>query len=423
MLGLILKQSWPLFLGMFFLMLGNGLQGTLISWRAAFEGFSPNVAGLIGTGYYIGFLLGSRVTQTLVLRVGHIRVFAALASLASTAILVQVLYISPVSWFLMRLLTGFCFAGTYVIVEGWLNEASDNRTRGSTLSFYLFVSYGGLAAGQGLMNSADPTSMTLFILTSILLSFALIPVLIARISAPEMGQQDSISLLSLIKQAPAGTASIFFSAIAHGAMFAMGAVYAVGAGLSISQTTAFMGIFIALGALAQFPLGWLSDRIDRRIVVVGASLVAAVMSLVLIKLTPGQSLFFLAYGVVGAASLPIYSLGLAHTNDRLPPEQMTSASSALVLLMGVGAILGPLSVGYLLEALGPNGFFIHLAVAHIVIVGIVAVMMLNRDAVADADQTPHQAVPSDPTPVAIEAIAQEAEDYLEEEALMRDEWD
>jgi len=171
----ILKSTWSLFLGMSFLMLGNGLQGTLISWRANHEGFSSSTTGWIMTAFYLGFLAGSLLTIKLIQRVGHVRVFAALASMASTAVLVQILVITPSSWMLMRLVTGFCFAGTYVIVESWLNERANNETRGQVLSFYMFVSYAGLSGGQWLFNVADPTNFSLFLLVSILLSFALVP--------------------------------------------------------------------------------------------------------------------------------------------------------------------------------------------------------------------------------------------------------
>ena len=184
MIASILKNTWPLFLGMAFLMLGNGLQGTLVSWRATYEGFSPSVTGWIMTGYYAGFLAGSMYTPYLISGVGYIRVFAALASLASTAVLIQILFINPQVWFAMRLLTGFCFAGTYVIVESWLNAASTNKTRGQMLSFYMLVSFGGMAGGQWLLKLSHPSGFSLFILASILLSLALVPVLSAFIKAP-----------------------------------------------------------------------------------------------------------------------------------------------------------------------------------------------------------------------------------------------
>ncbi len=415
MLTDIFKKTWPLFLGMAFLMLGNGLQGTLISWRATFEGFSPTTTGWIMTGYYTGFLAGSLYTPVLVSGVGYIRVFAALASLASTAVLIQVIFISPPVWFAMRLASGFCFAGTYVIAESWLNARSNNQTRGQTLSFYMLISFGGLAGGQWLLRAADPTGFQLFLLSSILLSLALVPILIRRTEVPEAVVEERISVKKLIKIAPAGVFSIFFSAIAHGAMFAMGAVFAVKAGMTVAQTALFMSAFITTGALGQWPLGWLSDQIDRRWVMLLSSLVGALLCAWLSQLDVGSGAFIIVFALLGVVSLPLYSLSVAHTNDRLDPDQMTAASSTIILTLGFGSILGPILAGLLLNTLGATGFLIHLAVTHLVIVIGLAIFILQRDAVPEEEQTQYQVIPPRSTPVAMEALAHEAEESMAEE--------
>lgn len=410
----ILKSTWSLFLGMAFLMLGNGLQGTLISWRSNYEGFSSSTTGWIMTSFYIGFLAGSLLTIKLIRKVGHVRVFAALASLASTAVLVQVLVITPSSWLLMRLVTGFCFAGTYVIVESWLNERADNNTRGQVLSFYMFVSYAGLAGGQWLFNIADPANFSLFLLVSILLSFALVPVLITKIEAPEIVESESMSPRKLFKIAPAGVASIMLSSIIQGAMFGMGAVYAANAGMSISQTAIFMSVFIALGAFAHWPLGWLSDQIDRRIVVVGASISSVILSFILIGIDNQSTTFIIVYGLLGAMVIPVYSLGVAHTNDRLRPDQMTNASSTIVLLFGIGAAIGPISVGYILNILGNEFFLIYIGTINLVIAILVLYWIFRREAVPEEHQVDYQLVPSTPTAVAMDAtVAQDTEDTID----------
>ena len=414
MLTTVLKHTWPLFLAMALLMLGNGLQGTLVSWRATYEGFSPSTTGWIMTGYYAGFLAGSLYTPILVNGVGYIRVFAALASLASTAVLIQIIFIDPVVWFSMRMLTGFCFAGTYVIVESWLNASADNKSRGQMLSFYMLVSFGGMAGGQWLLNLAHPSGFSLFLLASILLSLALVPVLVTRIRVPEMEAEERIGTYELLKLAPAGVFSIFISGIAHGAMFSMGAVFAVKSGLSVSETALFMSSFIAVGALAQWPLGWLSDQIDRRLVILGSGILAALLSLLMLQFDSSDKAFFLVYAALGAVSLPIYSISVAHTNDRLKPEQMTSASSTIIMVLGFGSILGPTIAGYLLRQLGPEGFLIHIASAHALLALSMAWFIFKREAVAQEDQTHYQTVPARATVVAMEAIAQEAEESQEE---------
>ncbi len=405
-----LKKTWPLFLGMAFLMLGNGLQGTLISWRAAYEGFSPSTIGWIMTAYYVGFLGGSIYTPRLIQGVGHIRVFAALASLASAAVLVQILLITPSSWLLMRLLTGFCFAGTYVIVESWLNAGATNKNRGQVLSLYMIISFAGLAGGQFLMKAADPTHFALFLLSSILLSFALVPILISKTKAPEIIENETMGVRKLARIAPAGVAGIFISSIAQGAMFGMGAVYAVEAGMSISQIANFMGIFIVLGALFQWPMGWLSDQFDRRIIVVIASFSGVLLCIALLRLEINQHLFFIAYGLLGAMILPIYSIAVAHTNDRLKPEQMTNASSTIVLLFGIGATLGPISVGYILKIYGNSSYFIYLALVNLVTAIVIIYYIFQREAVAEEHQVDYQVVPKCATVVAMDAVAHGAEE-------------
>ena len=277
-----LKNTWPIFLGIIFLILGNGLQGTLTGWRATLEGFGPTVTGFVITGYSIGFLIGSLITPSLVSRVGHIRVFAALASLASASVLVQILYIHPVSWLVTRLVTGISFAGAFVIVESWLNARSTDRSRGQVLSIYMIVNFISMAGGQSLLLVADPANFELFVLASILLSLALVPVLISRVNAPEIHLQQKMGFVELFKHAPTGTLGVFLAGIAHGALYGMGAVYASRAGMSVAQTALFMSAFILLGALFQWPAGWLSDRLDRRIVIAGAAAISAFMSLVLV---------------------------------------------------------------------------------------------------------------------------------------------
>ena len=407
-----LKNTWSVFLGMAFLMLGNGLQGTLISWRANFEGFDPSTTGWIMTAFYLGFLIGSLYTTRLIRQVGHIRVFAALASLASTAVLIQILAINPSVWLIMRLVSGFCFAGIYVVVESWLNARSNNNTRGQVLSFYMFVSYAGLAGGQLLLKISDPSSFNLFLLTSILLSVALIPVLISRISAPVIEESESMSVRKLWGIAPAGVASIALNSIAQGAMFGMGAVYAANAGMNVNQTALFMSSFITLGALFHWPLGWLSDKIDRRIVILIASSLAVVISAILFKLDNQTTTFIIVFGLLGAFVLPIYSLGVAHTNDRLRPEQMTHASGTMVLLFGIGSAIGPLSVGYALTSFGNSFFFAYIGAIHIFSTLLIVLFIFQKEAVPEGDQVDYQLVPSKPTPIAMEALAEEAEEAM-----------
>ncbi len=412
MINNILKTTWPLFLGLAFLMLGNGLQGTLVSWRANFEGFSSSTTGWIMTAYYLGFLAGSLLTNKLIRQVGHIRVFAALASLASTAVLVQILLIDPIAWIIMRLITGFSFAGVYVVVESWLNARADNDSRGRILSLYMIVSYGGLAGGQLLFKVADPTTFNLFLLSSILLSVALIPLLVTRVTAPLEEESESMSISELFKTAHTGVVSITLTSIVSGVVLGMGAVYAANAGMSISQTAIFMSVFIAMGAVAQWPVGWISDNFDRRLVIVILCTLSVTLIAMLYKINPQSTAFIVLFGLFGATALPVYSLSIAHTNDRLRPEQMTSASSTMVLFSGIGAAAGPITVGYLLHAFGNMWFLLYLGAIHVLLGLLVLYFIIQRKAVPDDQQVDYQLMASRITPVGLEAVAIEAEESL-----------
>lgn len=412
MINNILKTTWPLFLGLAFLMLGNGLQGTLVSWRANFEGFSSSTTGWIMTSYYLGFLAGSLLTNKLIRQVGHIRVFAALASLASTAVLVQILFIDPFAWIIMRLVTGFSFAGVYVVVESWLNARADNDSRGRILSIYMIVSYGGLAGGQLLFKVADPTTFNLFLLSSILLSVALIPLLVSRVTAPLEEESESMSVSELFKIAHTGVVSITLTSIVSGVVLGMGAVYAANAGMSISQTATFMSVFIAMGAVAQWPVGWISDKFDRRLVIVILCALSVTLIAMLYRINPQSTAFVVIFGLFGATALPVYSLSIAHTNDRLRPEQMTSASSTMVLFSGIGAAAGPITVGYLLHAFGNVWFLLYLGGIHLLLGLLVLYFIFQRKAVPDDQQVDHQLMASRITPVGLEAVAIEAEESL-----------
>ena len=405
MLSQILKSTWPLFAGVCFLMLGNGLQGTLIGWRGAHEGFTGSTLGLIMSGYYVGFLLGSKFAQTIVEKVGHIRVFAAMASMASTAILLQVIIISEPVWFAMRVLTGFCFAGSYVVIESWLNSTATNVTRGGLFSIYMIVTFGSLTAGQWMFSLSDPAGYDLFLLASILLSFSLVPLLLTNSQTPDTGHQETMGVRKLYQVSPAGVAGLFLVGISQGVIFTMGAVYASKVGMNTGQIATFMSIMIAFGAVSQWPLGKISDMFDRRLVIILVSAFACLVCVVLLRIGPEHPYFMLLYGVFGGLNLPLYSLAVAHANDRLEPEQMVSASGTLVLVFGVGSILGPLSMGYILDYAGADSYFIQLAFIHAVLAVLVLGYLSQRARVPDEDQVQYHSVPPRATPVAMEAMA------------------
>jgi len=410
-------SCWALLLGAGLMMLGNGLQGSLLGLRATMEGFPTAITGVVMSGYFIGFLAGSTLAPKIVKRVGHIRVFAALASLASAAALLHVVFIDPVAWMAMRLVTGFSYAGLYVVAESWLNARSTNENRGQLLSVYMVVMLGGMAGGQLLLNVADPLGFALFILVSVLVSLALVPIALTAAPAPDFDTAAPVKLRELYRISPLGILGCMAVAVAHGAFFAMGAVYAEKLGLSLAGISIFMGLFMAGGVVLQWPIGRLSDRYDRRAVLTVVTFLAAAAALVaLLTASAGGLPFYAAIGLLGGMSLPIYSLCLAHTNDYLDPGQVVGASSALVLVTGLGAILGPLAAAAAMSTAGPAGFLWTIAAVHAGIGVFALYRMTRRPAVPVEDKVPHLDVSPRATSVAAAWAAQTVHAQMAEDA-------
>tara|TARA_Y100000741_G_scaffold364424_1_gene355396 strand:+ start:4791 stop:6035 length:1245 start_codon:yes stop_codon:yes gene_type:complete len=361
----VLRNTWALFFGFALICLGHGLQGTLIGVRSVLENFSYISTGIVVAGYYVGFLLGSILIPILLNRVGHIRVFAALASLASIAILLHSVFIDPYSWFLIRILTGISLSGIFVIMESWLNDKATNQTRGKLLSIYMIVTFVFLGLGQLLLNLSDPVKVDLFILVSVLLSFALLPILLSTTEQPNITNPKSFSIREFYVVSPLGFIGALFTGLSHSAVFGYGAVFAISKGLSVLDVSIFMIIITSFGALAQWPIGYFSDKIDRRIILVGATFIAAGLSiLITISSYISLTLFFILTAMFSSMCLPIYSLVVAHTNDFLQPDEFISASSVINKLLGMGSILGPIAVSSTMVIFGSNGFFIYLFIIH-----------------------------------------------------------
>jgi len=408
MLTVVMRSLWPLFLGIFFISLGNGLQGTLSSWRADYEGFSVITTGLVMSGFFVGAFASSLISPNQIKRTGQIRTYAAYASIASTAILIQLLFIEPPVWFVARFLSGFCIVGIMIIVEGWLNSISSNENRGQLFSIHMMVVWAGLAMGQGLFVVDSPAGVNLFLLASILLSISLIPILLTEIKAPEEELQESLGFKALWKASPSGVVTIGISGLASAGFFGVGTIYAIKSGLSISETALFMTLFIGFGALSQWPLGWLSDRIDRRKVILLCCSIVVGICVLLALFDFSKTIFLTLNGLIGASTLPLYSLGVAQTNDRLKPSQMVSASGTIVFVFSVFAALGPLTMSYFLKLFDSFGFLLYLSLVHLVIAVIVFVMMFINEDVDESDQSDFQVMAQRPSLVAMEVIAEEA---------------
>lgn len=388
-----IASMWALFTGVLAMMLGNGLQGTALGVRATSESFAVTVIGLIQAGYYVGFLVGSKFTVKALRKVGHIRVFAALASLASTSFVLPALFVNPLVWFTMRVLTGFCMAGLYVVIESWLNDQTEPENRGRTLSIYMVVTMSGVTGGQLLLNVADPGGFELFVIASVLVSIALVPMALSEASAPRLPAESKLKFSELFAIVPTGLITMFFSGAGAGAVFAIGPVYAAQIGMSTAQISLFMAAALVGSVLLQIPIGSLSDRLPRRGVMIGCALVTAAGSIFGVSTSTGNDAF-IAMFIIGAGSFPLYSLAIAYTNDWINAEQRVGASGFLVMVNGVGAIIGPLVASALISSSGDSGFFWSLALIHVLVATYLLIRIVVRDAVPVEDQSTYQPYPA-----------------------------
>lgn len=358
----IISNCWALFLGMGLIMLGNGLQMSLLGVRASIENFGTTITGFMMSGYFLGLIFGCNITPFLIRRVGHIRIFGALASLASVSILFQAIFIDPFIWWAMRLITGFSYAGLYIVAESWLNESATNRTRGKLFSLYMLISFGGMAGGQLMLNFSSPSGFELFLIVSLLISLAVIPILISATRAPQFEIMEKVSIIQLYRVSPLGVVGMVVSGMAIGAIYAMGPVFATNIGMSVKEVSFFMMMIILGGFLFQYPLGWLSDLVGRRKVIVLSCVLGAGLSIFAITLSPDDTIFFLMIAGVGGLSLPLYALCGVHINDYLNPAQMVAASGALVLLSSLGATLGSPLTAAAMDIFGSNSFYGSIAI-------------------------------------------------------------
>src|SRR5579862_3256022 len=358
----MIAATWPLLLGMGVLMLGAGLQGTLLGLRATLEGFPTPVTGAILSCYYVGYLLGTRTAPRLVRSVGHIRVFAALAAVASASILVQGSFVHPIPWAIMRLVSGVCFAGIYVVAESWLNDRASRSNRGTLLALYMVVLYIGLGLAQFLLVLANPRTPTLFMLVSVLISLAMVPIVVSAHQAPQVSVPLKVRFRDLYRNSPLGVVAVTISGMISSTIFSMGPVYAKLSGLGTSGVASFMAVSILSAVATQYPVGRLSDRIDRRTVIAIVCTIATLSagSIVFFKGMP-HALLLIMTAVFSGFILTLYSLSVSHVNDKLEPAQMVAASSALLSLNGTAAAIGPVLAGSLIGAFGPRAYFATLA--------------------------------------------------------------
>ena len=358
----VITTNWPLLLGMGVLMLGAGLQSTLLGLRATLDGFPTLVTGIVMSCYYVGYVLGTVIAPPLLRQLGHIRVFAALAAVASVAILIQGCFVNPWAWGAMRLLSGLCFAGIYVVAESWLNDRASRANRGRLFAMYMLILYVGLGAAQFLLILSDPRTPTPFMLVSVLISLAMVPIVVSAQQVPNHALPRKVRLWELYRNSPLGVVAVTVSGLISAIIFSMGPVYARLSGLETNSVATFMAVSILAAVVTQYPVGRLSDRMDRRTVIAGVCTLAMLVAAGIVAFPEMPHIVFLALAALFSGfALTLYSLSVSHVNDKLEPAQMVASSSTLLLLNGGAAAVGPMLAGSLMTAFGPRAYFATLA--------------------------------------------------------------
>jgi MFS family permease len=410
------SSAWALLLGMNLLMIGNGLQSTLLGVRGQMEGFGPFEMSLVMSAYFLGFLGGSRMAPEMIRRVGHVRVFAALASFISAVLILYPTFPYPWVWIIGRIIIGFCFSGVYVTAESWLNNAATNENRGQALSIYMIVQMLGLIIAQGLLLAADPSGFILFVIPSVLVSISFAPILLSISPTPAFEASKPMSLKQLATTSPLGFVGMFLLGGVFSAQFGMAAVYGAEIGLSISQISLFAATFYIGAMVLQYPLGWLSDRMDRRALVFLAASTCAGGAFLALAFSDDFTMLLISATLVGGMSNPLYSLLIAHTNDFLESDDMASASGGLVFINGVGAVSGPIIMGWLMSSFGPNGFFLFIAMLAVFLALYAAYRTTRRPSIAVEETGSYAPISPTSSPVAVEVAQEHAiEAYQDEE--------
>lgn len=396
----VLKTSWPLLLGVLLLLLGNGLQGTLLGIRGGIEGYDAATMSLVMSGYYVGFLIGSRRATVLIARVGHVRVFAALGSLISAAFILYAAVPQAWAWVMLRVLVGYSFAGVYVVAESWLNNAATNETRGQALSLYMIVQMVGIISAQGILNLADPGGYALFVIMSVLVSVAFLPILLTAGTAPPFQTTKPMSLRQLFRISPLGCIGTFLLGGVFAAIFGMASVFGTQAGMSVAQISVFVAAIYLGGLVCQYPIGWVSDRMDRRVLITGLTAAGAVGTAVGAFFIESYLATLLVGLVIGGVANPLYSLIIAYTNDFLQPSDMAAASGGLLFINGLGAMTGPVIIGAAMTRFGAGAFFAYVAALYAMI-ALYALYRMSKRPTPDETSSYAPVLPQ-ASPVALE---------------------
>lgn len=367
----LLQSVTALLFGVGLLLLGHGMLLTVVPLRAVSEAFTSLQIGLLGSAYYLGFAVGCLATPYVILRVGHIRTFAALIALAATSALILPLAIAFPTWFVARLLTGISLAGLFLVIESWLNDRASNENRGLVFAAYIAANYGAIAIGQLLVASGDSMSFQLFILAGMAIGLATIPVVLTRSAQPAPIALVRFRPVELFRNSPVGVVGVTMIGLATGAFWTLAAVFAVGSGLSGEEAALFVGVAVVGGVLAQWPLGRLSDNFDRRIILLALLLTSSVIGLGIAFLPLSNMAIIVGAFPLGATLLSCYSIAVAHAFDHADRSAFVETSAGLLFANGLGSMVGPIAASLLMGGIGPGGLFAFAAFAFVALAAFV----------------------------------------------------
>ena len=411
----IFKSSWALFSGYFVLMIAHGFQGNLLGVRSVIEEFNFLATGAMMSGYFVGYFAGANSIPKLVGKVGHIRVFAAFASMASLSILLHAVFVNPAVWTIGRFITGFSLVSIFIVMESWLNDRANNRTRGQLLSIYMTLTLTGISLGTLLLNFSSPEKYEPFILVSLLLSSALIPILLTKRKAPKFKKLGYIDIKGLYKTSPLATVSMFCTGIIHSALFSLGAVYAASMNFTIFEISLLLFLITIFGGIFQWPIGYYSDNSDRRVIIIFSTFCAAIFSILAIfasgtslqnmylatSLGVDKIMFFIYVSLYAGMAIPLFTLNLAYVNDYIPKEKFVAAGAGMQIIFAMGAMAGPFLCSLLMNKYGTNGFFVHLLFFHLII-GSFGLYRITKRSYTDNPESTFTPLPRNITPLGIE---------------------
>ena len=397
MLGQLVSIS-ALLLGSALLLFAGGMHSLILPVRGSAEGFTAVSLGLLGTGYAVGYVSGCLLAPRMVGAVGHIRTFGVVCAFAAIAILIQSLIVTPWSWIPVRAVSGFCFAGAAMIVESWLNDLAQPTTRGRIFGLYTMVNLAAVTAGQMSVSLGDAAGFGLFAICAIFYCLALVPTALSTQATPHPLTSVRLNLGMLWRNSPVAVAAVFLVGISNASFGTLAAVYGDRIGLELTSIALFASIPVLAGAVAQLPIGYASDRMDRRFVLVGTAVAALTADILFILIAPESRVMNLAFvSLFGAAIFAMYPIIVAHANDHAPPGSSIQVSGGLLMVFGLGSIIGPLIAGVAMAEVGPRGLFVTTVVAHVIMIAFTLWRISRRAAMAEGDKTPFKvAMPARP---------------------------